>query len=69
MVIARSSTPGTDAIRAVISTMSGRSVGSPPVRRNLRNPTPTAARATVSISAAVSSSGAGTNERPRRGMQ
>ena len=53
----------------MISTMSGRSVGSPPVRRNLRNPTLTAARATLSISAAVRSSGEGMNERPRKGMQ
>ena len=69
VVIARSRTPSTAAMRDVISTMSGRSVGSPPVRRNLRKPTSTAARTTVSISAAVSSSGEGTNERPRSGMQ
>ena len=56
-------------MREAISTMSARRVGSPPVSRNFRNPTPTAARATVSISAAVSSSGAGTKVRPRSGMQ
>ena len=49
--------------------MSGRSVGSPPVSRNLLKPTATAARATVSISAAVSSSAAGTKLSPRSGMQ
>ena len=69
MVIARSATPGTAAIRAAISTTSGRSVGSPPVSRNLRKPTATAARATVSISAGESSSGEGTNYSPRSGMQ
>jgi len=69
VVIARSSTPGTAAIRSVISTISGRSVGSPPVSRNLWNPTATAARTTVSISAAVSSSGDGTKLSPRNGMQ
>ena len=69
VVIARSATPGTPAIRRVRSTMSGRRVGSPPVRRNLRKPRLTAARTTVSISAAVSSSGEGMKARPRRGMQ
>ena len=39
MVMARSRTPATAAIRPTISTMSGRRVGSPPVSRNLRKPT------------------------------
>jgi hypothetical protein len=69
VVIASPRTPGTEAMRSVISTISGRSVGSPPVRRNLRKPTATAARATVSISPAVSSSGDGTKLSPRSGMQ
>ena len=56
-------------MRPTMSTRSGRSVGSPPVSRNFRKPTVTAARATVSISAAVSSSGDGMKERPRSGMQ
>ena len=56
-------------MRSVISTISGRSVGSPPVRRNLWKPTATAARTTVSISSAVSSSGDGTKLSPRSGMQ
>ena len=62
-------TPGVAAMRLTISTMSERSVGSPPVRRNLWKPTCTAACATVSISSAVNSSGDGTNESPRSGMQ
>ena len=69
VVIDRSPTPGTLAMRATISTRSARSVGSPPVRRNLRKPTATAARTTCSISAAVSRSGAGRKRRPVSGMQ
>ena len=69
VVMATSATPGVAAMRLTISTMSERSVGSPPVRRNLWKPTCTAARATVSISSAVSSSGEGTKESPRSGMQ
>ena len=69
MVMATSATPGTPATRRTISTMSGRRVGSPPVRRNLRKPTSTAACTTSSISAAESSSFDGTNVSPRSGMQ
>ncbi len=69
MVIERSATPGTAAIRSTISTISGRRVGSPPVRRNLRKPRDTAALTTTSISAALSSSGEGMKVSPRRGMQ
>ena len=69
MVMATSSAPGMAAMRPTISTRSGRRVGSPPVSRNLRKPTDTAACATCSISPAVSSSGDGMKVSPRRGMQ
>ena len=69
MVIDTSSTPGRAAMRPTISTRSGRRVGSPPVSRNFRKPTLTAAAATRSISSAVNSSGEGMKLSPRSGMQ
>ena len=69
VVIDTSSTPGRAAMRPTISTRSGRRVGSPPVSRNFRKPTLTAAAATRSISSAVNSSGEGMKLSPRSGMQ
>ena len=59
-------------VRAILSTISMRSernVGSPPVRRILRKPTSTAACATRSISAALSTSSDGAKLSGRSGMQ